>query len=353
VTYKGLKERERSINKDEILRVGLFDAAKTIMEGRKNLAGADADAERNSLFRRSDAFFVDYGFVGLLVQQNYPKVMNAQFPAIKRKDDPIAEQEFLERMHLATASMSDFALVEHEIRTGDQNWSLLPTCGMMAVKTGYHAGGETGGFLPGYPEFTAWMGKNSSKGKKMRLLNELHYHMNFKISGDSQELRESYLPVLRDRFLKLFKSDEEGASAQAIALMDEYGLSREDIMEKLDEFQMGKVEGSFADLDSKQKAAFTREYNQGSHKSQALVAEQGGGSKTKKTGGKRERDPADLDAIDEDDVEEESDGEDAEEDLKKLQEKFKRKGRKGSGGASKKASSGASKKASKSKRKSK
>ena len=58
-------------------------------------------------------------------------------------------------------------------------------------------------------------------------------------------------------------------------------------------------------------AAFTQEYNQGLHKSQALVAKQGGGSKTKKTGGKRKRDPADLDAIDEDVVEEESDAEDA------------------------------------------
>ena len=331
VTYKGLKERERSINKDEILRVSLFDAAKTIMEGRRNLSGADIKTERDSFFRRSDAFFVDYSLVGLLVQQNYPKVMNGQFHATKRTNDPMAEQEFLERMHQATASMSDFAVVEHEIRTGDQNWSLLPTCGMLAVQTGYHAGGETGGALPGFPEFTAWMGKNSSKGKKMRLLNELHFHMNFKISGDSQQLRQSYLPILRERFLGLFKSEEEGSTTQAIALMDEYGLSRDDIMEKLDEFKMDKNGGSFADLDSKHKAAITREYNQGTHKSQALVGEQGRASK-KKSSVKRERDPGDLDAIDEDNVEEESDEEDAEEELKKLQEKFKKKGRKSGGG---------------------
>ena len=343
LTYKGLKEREHSINKDEILRVSLFDAAKKIMEGRTNLSGADRKAERDSLFKRSDAFFVDYSLVGLLVQQNYPKVMLNQFNNIKRAGDAIKQQEFLERLHEATASMSDFAVVEHEIRTGDHNWSLLPTCGIMAVKTGYHAGGETGGFLPGYPEFTAWMGKNSTKGKKMRLLSELHYHMNFKVSGDSQQLRESYLPVLRDQFLKILKSGDEGASTKAIALMDEYGLSREDVIEKLDEFRMGKGE-SFAEMDSKQKAALTREYNQGSHKSQALVAEQGGASKPKRGGGKKERDPADLDAIDEDIVEEESDEEDTEEELKKLQDKFRKKGRKSSGNSKKKSSKGKKKK---------
>ena len=50
----------------------------------------------------------------------------------------------------------------------------------------------------------------------------------------------------------------------------------------------------------------------------------------------RIQDPADLDAIDEDAVEEESEGEDDEEELKKLQEKFRKKGRKGKGGAAKK-----------------
>ena len=47
-------------------------------------------------------------------------------------------------------------------RSGDMNWGLLPFSGMLTVKTGFHAAGKNGGFLPGFPEFTAWMGKNSS-----------------------------------------------------------------------------------------------------------------------------------------------------------------------------------------------
>lgn len=325
LTYKGLKDRQNSINKDEILRVSLFDAAKTILEGRKGLAGASEKAQIDSLFRRTDAFFVDYNFTGLLVQQNYLKVLSGKRASVI--DNPTKEHAYLEQVHDAAASMSDYAVCEHEIRSGDLNWSLLPSCSVMAVKTGFHAGGEEGGSLPSFPEFTAWLGKNSSKGKKQRLLDELHYHMNFKISGDSQELRQNYLPVLRQHMFSIFK---DGSDASAIiSLMDEYGLSREDVFEKIDEFRMGKKIPAFSDLDSKQKAAFTREYNKGSHRSQALVSEQGGPAGRKKNGGKKEKNPADLDAIDEDgDFDDDESDVDDEAELKKLQEKFKKRGRK-------------------------
>lgn len=332
LSYQTLKEREGSINKDEILRVGLFDAAKTIMEGRAGLSGADSKAQVNSLYKRSDAFFVDYSFTGLLVQQNYTKVMNNPWGIVKKADNNTAESKFLDRMHDAALSMSDYAMFEHGIRgSGDQNWGLLPATGMMAVKTGYHAGGKTGGFLGGYPEFTAWLGKNSSKGKKLRILSELHHHMNYKVSADSQQLRESYLPVFRERFLQYFRGEDrtDEANDEAIALMDDYGLSREDVMEKLDEFKMSKDKG-FADLDSKQKAAFTRRWNQGSHQSQALVAEELGLNKPKKAKTKRKKDPNDMDAIDEDGDTSESESEDEEAELKKIAARLgKKRGKKG------------------------
>ena len=85
LTYKSLKEREHSINKDEILRVSLFDAAKTIVEGRRGLVGSDANAERSSFMTRNEAFFVDYSFMGLLVQQNYLKVVQGHFNEAKRR----------------------------------------------------------------------------------------------------------------------------------------------------------------------------------------------------------------------------------------------------------------------------
>ena len=323
LTYKNFKDRGRSIQKDEMLRVSLFDAAKLIVEGPRGIQDADPKAKLNSLMKRNDAFFVDYSFTGLIVQQNYPKVTNAQF--LKVKGNEVAELELLERFHKAAESMSDYDLAESQIRGGDLNWSLLPTTAMLTVKTGFHAGGDTGGFLGGYPEFTAWMGKNSSMGKNYRLLNEVHHHMNYKVSANAQELRRTYVPVLRERIFRLITKADSESNKEAIDLMDAYGLSRDDVVEKLDVLVLGKKQFSFDDLDSKQKTAFTRQYNAGVHMSQALVREQGGGGAPKKRKAAVAIDEDDEDGAGASDSEEEID---EEKELARLQAQFKKKGRK-------------------------
>jgi replication factor C subunit 1 len=323
LTYKNYKDRGKSIQKDEMLRVSLFDAAKLIVEGPRDLQDADPKVKLGSLFKRSDAFFVDYSFTGLIVQQNYPKVTNSQFQKIKGNE--IAELDVLERFHRAADSMSDYDLAESQIRGGSLNWSLLPTTAMLTVKTGFHAGGDTGGFLGGYPEFTAWMGKNSSMGKNYRLLNEVHHHMNYKVSANAQELRRTYVPVLRERLFRLITQASSESNQEAIDLMDDYGLSRDDIVEKLDALVLGKKDFSFDDLDSKQKTAFTKQYNAGVHKSQALVREQGGGG----TVSRKKKKVISMDEEDEEgaggsDSEQEID---EEKELERLQAQFKKKGR--------------------------
>jgi replication factor C subunit 1 len=339
MTYKELKDREQSINKDEILRVSLFDAARLVVEGRRGLAGADVVTQRNNFFHRNDAYFVDYNFLGLLVQQNYLKVLQPQFNEIKRQNDPRQMQQILDRMHQAAHSMSDWAVADGSLHS-DMNWSLLPVTAALAVKTGYHAGGENGGMLSGFPEFTTWLGRNSTRSKKVRILHELSHHMNYKISAGTAEMRMSYLPVLRMRFLSLLTSDAPQFVEEAIDLMDGYGLDRDDVFEKLDEFNMeavGKDTGSFQKIDSKKKAAFTRLYNQGSHKSQALVAEQGAVKKTKRGAASvaASSELGDPDAIDDDNVSPEADvdeeGEE-EEDIEKIRAAFQKKGGRGGGG---------------------
>jgi len=158
-------------------------------------------------------------------------------------------------------------------------------------------------------------------------MQELNHHMNYKVSGGTQEVRLSYVPFLRQRFLSQLKfSKDEDRNAVAIQLMDDYGLDRDDVFENLDEFTMEPKGPKIADIDSKSKSAFTREYNKGSHKSQALVEEQGAPKKTKKGSGNAAVDPDDPDAIDDDAVE--SEEEDQEEDLEQLKAAFKKKGRK-------------------------
>jgi replication factor C subunit 1 len=193
-----------------------------------------------------------------------------------------------------------------------QNWTLLPFASICTVKAGFHASGPTGSFFPGYPEFAGFLGRSSTRTKKSRLLQEIQYHANYRVSGGTNELRLTYLPAFRERFLALLTRDEDEGSAKSsggiqatIDLMDAYGLDRDDVMEKLDVFSLDpKSSDAFSKVDSKKKAAFTRAYNDRAHKSQALVSEQLASAvkKSKRgAGGSSSMSEAkDLDVIDED-----------------------------------------------------
>eukprot|EP00986_Skeletonema_menzelii_P001422 scaffold378_cov131-Skeletonema_menzelii.AAC.3 len=332
MTYKDLKDRKGEINKDEVLRVSMFDACRRIVEGSRGVEGTDLQAVTSSLMKRSDAYFVDYMLMGLMTHQNYLKVCSGQFNKAKLAGNEEEEIAALNEMYKATEAMSDFGVVEENLRGGDQNWALLPLSAMLAVKVGHHAGGPSGGFLPGNAEFAGWLGKNSTRNKKIRLLGELRHHMNYKVSADNGELRMNYLPLMRKQLLGLL-FDTKGAKAkEAIELMDEYGLDRDDVFENLDEFVLnsgGSKDKTFADLDSKAKAAFTREYNAMAHKAQALVSEQGAEKTKKKKGsGSDIAEGGDLDAIDDDKNAAEQDSDDEEqEDMEALKKKFMKKGR--------------------------
>jgi replication factor C subunit 1 len=335
MTYRDLKERQNEINKDEVLRVSMFDACRTIVEGSRGLAGADPRAVTASLMKRTDAFFVDYMMMGLMVHQNYLKVCMGAYNGAKLGGDADVELSALDRVYEAAAAMSDFGMCEESLRGGDQNWSLLPLCSVLAVKVGHHAGGPTGGFLSGYPEFAGWLGKNSTRNKKIRLLQEFRHHMNYKVSADAPELRMNYLPIIRQQLEELLFHKDGAMVTDAIALMDDYGLDRDDVFENFDEFLFNSKElkvKKFGDLDSKSKSAFTRAYNSMAHKAQALVSEQGaekiGRKKTASGGGEMMDDGVELDVVNDDKAaaEEESDDEEDDDDLETLKKKFLKKG---------------------------
>jgi replication factor C subunit 1 len=61
--------------------------------------------------------------------------------------------------------------------------------------------------------------------------------------------------------MELLADGEKTKIGEAIELMDDYGLDRDDLFETFDEFKVDAKIRGFSDLDSKQKSAFTREYN--------------------------------------------------------------------------------------------
>ena len=234
-----------------MLRVSMFDAGKMIMEGMRGFSDKSEADKRLHFFKRNDAFFTDYGMMGLLVHQNYPKVIAQQYTNQAKTTEE--KQVVANRLADATAAMSDFGVLEEMVRGGDQHWELLTSAAALCVQTGSIAGGPNGGFLPGFPEFPGWLGKNSSKGKHDRLLRELQHHMNVCVNASMTEIRSSYIPAFRAKIMKLMKHPEGPKMEEVISMMDEYGLSREDIFETMDEFCMGKSNDNqkFANIDSK------------------------------------------------------------------------------------------------------
>jgi len=251
--FSDIKGRMSKIEKDKVLRLSNFDAAKLILTPRAQVPLQD----------RYEAYFVDYQLIPLLVQQNY-------LDAVKSSN---SSKDKVETMAAAASALADADLVNTVLRR-DQSWGLLPAEAACYVRAGIYADGGIG-----WPAFPAWMGKFSQTNKRRRLLGELGTHLNARVTGSRTELRLSYLPHLRSSAFAPLRS---GKAEEAVAFLDEYGLSRDDLFELMPEFCLEEKDDPTKGLDSKAKAAFTRLYNSTVHKSQALSSEIAAPKKKKK-----------------------------------------------------------------------
>src|SRR5579862_3560291 len=118
------------------------------------------------------------------------------------------------------------------------------------------------GNATGQYNFTSWLGNNSKQGKLYRLLREIQGHMRLRISGDRNEVRQSYMQTLFDRLVRRFVKDGSEAITEIIELMDEYFLTREDF-DSIIEISLGPNDGEslMKDVPPNTKTAFTRKYN--------------------------------------------------------------------------------------------
>eukprot|EP00968_Pinguiococcus_pyrenoidosus_P015801 scaffold1474_cov256-Pinguiococcus_pyrenoidosus.AAC.11 len=235
------KERVHLISKDSVLRLTPSDACRQIL----------SESKTRSLAERMDAFFVDYSLTPLMIAQHYVASINQnRRPDFGDKSEALAN---------AAEALSDAELVTSMLRGENQNWSLLPTSALLHCRVGSFCGGGIG--FAGFPE---WLGKNSSRGKRTRLSNELGARLahQAKRTG-SGDLVMDVAEVLRRRLLKPMLPGGDGAAA-VVEDLEALGLTRDDLFETLKDLQWSTVpkeKDPYEQLSTKVKSAFTRAYN--------------------------------------------------------------------------------------------
>ena len=270
--YSDLRNRMGSIEKDKVLRQSFFEATLEILKGggpNRNMPSFD---------ERYNSFFVDYSLIPLMVQQNYVKAYVGG-GVCKAAND--ADKMTL--LAKAADAVADMELAEAGIRGMDQHWELLPVCAAFTLRVGSLIQG-----YQGFPDFSAWMGKNSSKGRKHRLTQELSLHSMLATGQGFGATRLEYAPYLRSFLLAPLVQRGQGGIAEVIKLLDDYGLSKDDFSDSLKDLSIPlpsstKPVDPFEALDPTLKTALTKAYNNSGHRAQALVHAEGVSKKSKRT----------------------------------------------------------------------
>ncbi|KAI0861416.1 DNA replication factor C, large subunit [Xylaria cubensis] len=221
--------------------------------------GLFSPASKSTLNDKIELYFNDHEFSYLMIQENYvrakPSVLG-QYRDNKREQN----LKLLEMMDRAAESISDGDLVDRMIHGPQQHWSLMPTHAIFSTV-------RPSSFVAGQlmqPQFTTWLGNNSKYGKLGRYIREIHSHMRLKASGDHNEIRQQYLPVLWTQLIKRLADEGKESVEGVIELMDSYFLTREDF-DSIKELGVGPQHEEAVSIESQTKSTFTRMYNSMSH----------------------------------------------------------------------------------------
>lgn len=220
---------------------------------QKMLAGGlFSPASKSTLNDKIELYFNDHEFSYLMIQENY---LRTKPSAIGQYKDNRREQnlKLLELMDQAAESISDGDLVDRMIHGPQQHWSLMPT---HAVFSTVRPASFVSGQLLG-SNFTTWLGNNSKYGKLGRYIREIHSHMRLKASGDHNEIRQQYLPVLWSQLINKLAEEGKESVEEVIELMDSYFLTREDF-DSIKELGVGPQNEEAVSIDTQTKATFTR-----------------------------------------------------------------------------------------------
>lgn len=220
---------------------------------QKMLAGGlFAPASKATLNDKIELYFNDHEFSYLMIQENYLRTrpMTLQGRGYNKREE---NMKYLELMDQAAESISDGDLVDRMIHGPQQQWSLMPTHAIFStVRPSSFAAGQLLG-----SNFTSWLGNNAKSGKLGRYIREIHSHMRLKSSGDHNEIRQQYLPVLWYQLIQRLSVEGKEALDEIIELMDSYYLTRDDF-DFIKELGVGPQAETVANFETQTKAAFTR-----------------------------------------------------------------------------------------------
>ncbi|KFH48661.1 Replication factor C subunit-like protein [Hapsidospora chrysogenum ATCC 11550] len=221
--------------------------------------GLFAPASKSTLNDKIELYFNDHEFSFLMIQENYlrtkPMLLNNK--GYSKREEKLRALELFDN---AAQSISDGDLVDRMIHGPQQHWSLMPTHAVFStVRPASYVSGQLMG-----SNFTSWLGNFSKTGKLGRFCREIHSHMRLRSSGDHNEVRQEYLPVLWNQLVNRLQNEGTEAVPEVIELMDSYYLTRDDF-DAIQELGVGYMNEDKVAIESKTKAAFTRTYNAMNH----------------------------------------------------------------------------------------
>lgn len=195
---------------------------------------------------KCDLFFHDYNMSPLFVQENYLRVKPNCKPS-----------QVLSRIAKTADSLSLGDLVEKKIRSS-MAWSLLPT---QAIFSSVLPGEYMEGSITSAINFPGWLGKTSRSNKRKRMAQEVHNHSRTSTSGSRLSVRLDYAPFLVSAIVTPLKEKGLEGVPQALEVLKEYRLLREDIDSLVELATWPKMKTLWDSVEGKVKAALTRAYN--------------------------------------------------------------------------------------------
>jgi replication factor C subunit 1 len=215
--------------------------------------GLFSPASKATLNDKIELYFNDHEFSYLMIQENYLRTRPAA-SADKGYNPRLQNLKNLELVDQAAESISDGDLVDRMIHGPQQQWSLMPT---HAVFSTVRPSSFIAGSFKEQSMFTTWLGNNSKYGKLGRFVREIHSHMRLKSSGDANEIRQQYLPVLWHQLVKRLEVEGKECVGDVIDLMDSYYLTREDF-DSIKELGVGYQSEDRIKIETQTKSTFTR-----------------------------------------------------------------------------------------------